>query len=96
MREVNEHVGQSKIESLIESIINTSLGFLVALITQILIYPIFDIEVSFGDQTLLALIFTSVSLVRGYIVRRYFNTYFKHTVIYLSGLLRLLCTKKKG
>ena len=96
MKEVNEHVGQSKIESLIESIINTSLGFLVALITQILIYPIFDIEVSFGDQTLLALIFTSVSLVRGYIVRRYFNTYFKHTVIYLSGLLRLLCNRKKG
>ena len=96
MREVNEHVGQSKIESLIESIINTSLGFLVALITQILIYPIFDIEVSFGDQTLLALIFTSVSLVRGYIVRRYFNTYFKHTIIYLSDLLRLLYAKKKG
>ena len=92
----SEHVGQSKIESLIESIINTSLGFLVALITQILIYPVFDIEVSFGDQTLLALIFTSVSLVRGYIVRRYFNTYFKHTVIYLSGLLRLLCNEKKG
>ena len=96
MKEVNEHVGQSKIKSLIESIINTSLGFLVALIAQILIYPIFDIEVSFGDQTILALIFTSVSLVRGYIVRRYFNTYFKHTVIYLSGLLRLLCNKKKG
>ena len=96
MIEVNEHVGQSKIESLIESIINTSLGFLVALITQIIIYPLFDIEVSFGDQTLLALIFTSVSLVRGYIVRRYFNTYFKHTVIHLSGLFYLLCNKKKG
>ena len=96
MKEVNEHVGQSKIESLIESIINTSLGFLVALITQILIYPIFDIDVTMGDQALLALIFTVVSLVRGYIVRRYFNTYFKHTVIYLSGLLRLLCNKKKG
>lgn len=95
MKEVNEQVGQSKLESLIESIINTSLGFLVALITQILIYPLFDIEVSFGDQTLLALIFTSVSLVRGYIVRRYFNTYFKHTVIYLSGLFYLLCNKKK-
>ena len=96
MREVNEHVGQSKIESLIESIINTSLGFLVALITQILIYPLFDIDVTMGDQALLALIFTAVSLVRGYVVRRYFNTYFKHTVIYLSGLLRLLCNKKKG
>ena len=96
MKEVNEHVGQSKIESLIESIINTSLGFLVAIITQILIYPLFGIDVTMGDQALLALIFTAVSLVRGYVVRRYFNTYFKHTVIYLSGLLRLLCNKKKG
>ena len=95
MREVNEHVGQSKIESLIESIINTSLGFLVALITQILTYPLFDIDVTMGDQALLALIFTAVSLVRGYIIRRYFNTYFKHTVIYLSGLVCLFCTNKK-
>ena len=90
------HIKQTRLESLIESVINTGLGFLVALITQILVYPVFDINVTLGDQTLLALIFTSVSLVRGYIVRRYFNTYFKHTVIYLSGLLRLLCNKKKG
>lgn len=95
MKEVNEHVGQSKLESLIESAINTGLGFLVAMVTQILTYPLFDIDVTMGDQALLALIFTSVSLVRGYIVRRYFNTYFKHTVIYLSGLLCLLCNKKK-
>lgn len=90
-----EQVGQSKLESLIESAINTGLGFLVAMVTQILIYPLFDIDVTMGDQAVLALIFTTVSLVRGYIVRRYFNTYFKHTVIYLSGLLRLLCAKKK-
>ena len=96
MKEVNEQVGQSKLESLIESAINTGLGFLVAMVTQILVYPLFDIDVTVGDQALLALIFTAVSLVRGYIVRRYFNTYFKHTVIYLSGLLRLMCAKKKG
>lgn len=98
MNETNktkEQVGQSKLESLTESAINTGLGFLVAMVTQILVYPLFDIDVTVGDQALLALIFTSVSLVRGYIVRRYFNTYFKHTVIYLSGLLRLLCAKKK-
>ena len=96
MKEVNEQVGQSKLESLIESAINTGLGFLVAMVTQILVYPLFDIDVTVGDQAILALIFTAVSLVRGYIVRRYFNTYFKHTVIYLSGLLRLMCAKKKG
>ena len=99
MSEINktkEQLGQSKLESLIESAINTGLGFLVAMVTQILIYPLFDIDVTVGDQALLALIFTAVSLVRGYVVRRYFNTYFKHTVIYLSGLLRLLCNKKKG
>lgn len=89
------YIKQTRLESFIESAINTGLGFLVAMVTQILIYPLFDIDVTIGDQALLALIFTSVSLVRGYVVRRYFNTYFKHTVIYLSGLLRLLCTKKK-
>lgn len=86
---------QTRLESFIESAINTGLGFLLALVTQILIYPLFDIEVSLGDQTLLALIFTTVSLVRGYVVRRYFNSYFKHTVIYLSSLVCLFCTNKK-
>lgn len=85
----------TRLESFIESVINTGLGFLLALVTQILIYPLFDIEVSLGDQTLLALIFTAVSLVRGYVVRRYFNSYFKHTVIYLSSLIYLLCRNKK-
>lgn len=89
------HTKQTRLESFIESAINTGLGFLLALVTQILIYPLFDIEVSLGDQTLLALIFTSVSLVRGYVVRRYFNSYFKHTVIYLSSLIYLLCRNKK-
>ena len=90
------HIKQTRLESFIESAINTGLGFLVAMVTQILVYPLFDIDVTVGDQALLALIFTAVSLVRGYVVRMYFNTYFKHTVIYLSGLLRLLCNKKKG
>lgn len=89
------HTKQTRLESFIESAINTGLGFLLALVTQILIYPLFDIEVSLGDQTLLALIFTAVSLVRGYVVRRYFNSYFKHTVIYLSSLIYLLYRDKK-
>ncbi len=64
---------QSKLQSLIESLINILIGYLTALFSQVLIFPIFDIYVSFQDNLLIGLYFTIISLIRSYLVRRYFN-----------------------
>ena len=64
---------QSKLQSLIESFTNILIGYLTALFSQILIFPIFDIYVSFQDNLLIGLYFTIISLIRSYLVRRYFN-----------------------
>lgn len=64
---------QSKKQSLIEVMISTTLGYIVALATQILIFPWFDIQVKFSDQLWIGIIFTIVSIARGYCVRRLFN-----------------------
>ena len=64
---------QSKLQSLIESFTNILIGYLTALLSQVLIFPIFDIYVSFQDNLLIGLYFTIISLVRSYLVRRYFN-----------------------
>ena len=64
---------QSKLQSLIESLTNILIGYLTALLSQILIFPIFDIYVSFQDNLLIGLYFTIISLIRSYLVRRYFN-----------------------
>lgn len=64
---------QSKLQSLWESFINILIGYLVALASQLLVFPLFDINVSFSDNLLIGLYFTIISLARSYIIRRYFN-----------------------
>ena len=64
---------QSKLQSLIESLTNILIGYLTALLSQVLIFPLFDIYVSLQDNLLIGLYFTIISLLRSYSVRRYFN-----------------------
>ena len=64
---------QTKYQSLIESLTNILIGYLTALLSQVLIFPLFDIDVTFQDNLLIGLYFTIISLLRSYLVRRYFN-----------------------
>ena len=64
---------QSKLQSLWESFVNILIGYVVALISQLLVFPLFNINVPFTDNLLIGLYFTIISLVRSYIIRRYFN-----------------------
>lgn len=73
--------GQKKKHSIAEVLINTIVGYFVALITQIIVFPMFNIQVTYHQQFLISLIFTIVSIVRGYFIRRLFN------LLYIKGLL---------
>jgi len=64
---------QTKIESLIESILNIIVGYGIALAAQIIIFPMFDIHVSHYEHAAIGGLFTLVSLVRSYTIRRLFN-----------------------
>lgn len=64
---------QSKKQSLKETVISTFIGLAVSLITQILVFPLYGMEVSFNQNIQITIIFTVVSVARGYFVRRYFN-----------------------
>jgi hypothetical protein len=59
--------------SLIESILNCVIGVGVATVGQIIIFPFFNIHVSLLDTGLIALIFTGISIVRSYALRRLFE-----------------------
>jgi phosphate/sulfate permease len=59
--------------SLIESILNCVIGVGVATAGQIIIFPFFDIHISLIDTGLIALIFTGISIVRSYALRRLFE-----------------------
>ncbi len=64
---------QSKKHSLIESITNIAIGYSVALLTQIIVFPLVGVEASIKQNLVIGVYFTVVSLIRSYVVRRFFT-----------------------
>lgn len=59
--------------SMVEAVANVAIGFGVALGTQFLVFPLFGIEIGADSHLALGGIFTVVSLVRSYALRRLFE-----------------------
>ena len=59
--------------SLVEAITNVVAGYLLALLTQITIFPLFGLAVSVADNLIIGCIFTAVSVVRSFTLRRLFE-----------------------
>jgi len=68
---------QSRKTSLTESFTQTFVGILVSFIIQLIIYPFLDIKVSVQQNIFITFVFTIASIIRGYLIRRYFNNYGK-------------------
>jgi hypothetical protein len=64
---------QSRLMSLVESLANVLVGYGVAVATQMAVFPLFDLAVSVTENLLIGLIFTVVSIVRSYALRRWFE-----------------------
>ena len=64
---------QSRRMSLVESLINVAIGYVVAVATQIAVFPLFGLEVSLSDNLAIGGLFTVVSILRSYAVRRLFE-----------------------
>lgn len=64
---------QSKKQSLIESVINVVIGYVVALLSQLTIFPLFGVHLPLTDNLLIGAFFTIVSIIRSYVIRRLFN-----------------------
>lgn len=68
---------QSRRMSLIEAASNVAVGYALAVVTQIVAFPWFGLQASLGKNMALGLVFTAVSLIRSYALRRAF-TRFEH------------------
>jgi hypothetical protein len=66
-------MGQTKTQSWIESASNVALGFWLAFATQLVVYPLYGMNATLVENLQITVIFTVVSLIRQYIVRRGFN-----------------------
>lgn len=76
---------QSRLESLIESVANIVIGYVIAIASQMIIFPWFGIHSSFADHLAIGGFFTIVSLVRSYALRRWFNARLKLAAQSLAG-----------
>ena len=65
---------QSKKQSLIESLTSTTIGIIIGIVLNLTILPIFGYPVSLSDSLWISVIFTVISIIRSYIIRRWFNS----------------------
>jgi predicted Na+-dependent transporter len=79
---------QTRIDSLIEAIVNTFIGFLVTIVALPFVNKIIGVEMSGGQMSLSTTLFTIISILRGYIIRRFFNNMY-----WIKNLLKQLISK---
>jgi len=68
---------QTKKGSLIEAVTNTFIGWSVGLLTQLVVFPLLDINIPLHKNLEISAIFTVVSIVRGYVIRRFGTRFIK-------------------
>jgi hypothetical protein len=67
---------QSRVGSFVEQVLNIGSGFFISLLLwSFIIVPVWELDVSMNDNLTITGIFTVVSVVRGYVWRRFFNKY---------------------
>jgi hypothetical protein len=65
--------GQSKSGSALEAATNIGIGLLVSMIANAVVFPLYDFHPSLSDNVSITLIYTAISFIRSYCVRRAFN-----------------------
>ena len=66
-------MNQTRLFSAIESAANVAVGYGVALLSQLAIFPMFGIDIPLSSNLAIGAWFTAISLVRSYVIRRWFN-----------------------
>ncbi len=65
--------GQTKLGSVAEAWINVFVGFGISFAANMIIFPWFGFHVHAGQAMVIGMIYTVISLVRSYVLRRIFN-----------------------
>jgi hypothetical protein len=76
---------QTKIESLVESIVNILIGYGIAITSQLLIFPLYGIDIPLSANLGICAWFTAISLIRSYAIRRWFNAGLHQAVVRTVG-----------
>ena len=66
-------VKQTRLMSLVEAIANVLVGYGIAVLTQLIVFPWFGLPAHIDDALALGAIFTGVSIARSFALRRLFE-----------------------
>ena len=66
-------MSQSRAMSLIEAVTNVVVGYMLAVTSQIVVFPWFGLHPSLGENLALGGVFVGISLLRNYALRRLFE-----------------------
>lgn len=64
---------QTRIQSLVEALVNTLSGLVLAFVVNMLLMGVAGVTASTAQNAIIVLGHTLVSVVRTYVIRRYFN-----------------------
>jgi hypothetical protein len=65
---------QARVDSVMEVVTNTSIGLIISTIANALVIPaVLGVRMTHTQNVVIAAIFTALSLIRGYALRRAFN-----------------------
>jgi hypothetical protein len=64
---------QSRTMSLVEATANVAVGYGIAVVTQILVFPVFGLQTTLAQNLKMGAVFTLVSIARSFAVRRLFE-----------------------
>lgn len=67
------YAGQSKLHSMIEIVVSYIIGFAIAFFTQYLLLNALGFHASAKESFWITVVFTIISMIRSYFVRRMFN-----------------------
>ena len=78
-------MSQTRLGSFIEAWINVAIGFGINFIANLLIFPLFGFHITLGENFVMGILYTAISVVRSYTIRRWFNARIKRAAERMAG-----------
>ena len=78
-------MNQTRLGSFIEVCINIAIGFSINWVANIYILPLYGFAITGRQAFSMGLLFTVISVIRGYVIRRWFNAKLHRMAMRLAG-----------
>lgn len=78
-------MSQTRLGSFIEAWINVGIGFGINFIANLLIFPLFGFHITLGENFVMGILYTAISVARSYTIRRWFNARIKSAAERMAG-----------